>query len=573
MAFDGTFLHFIVSSLKPFIGSRVQKIYQPMKDTIILSLKSKDISGKLLISSAAGLQRIHITQNSMENPAAPPMFCMLLRKHLSGAILTDISQLGMDRVVFLKFDSVTEMGDHADIIVIFEMLGRQSNILLCRAEQNNIRILDCLHRTDAAAKRILLPGVLYEPPESSGRINILETPINQVTEKIVLSGRPAETALRDVADGFSPIAAREFAFRCSDNVKNFDLVQKEIERLKSYIESGGQPVMIYDQNDVPLDFTFFVPKQYGENVKYKTFDSYHFLLDEYFSERDIKQKQRELSSHLKKQVANLVQRSERKLNARECDLIKSRNREHLRIYGELICANMHNVKPGYAFFDTIDYYNDMKEIRIPLDPALSPADNAQKYFKEYKKAVSAEKMLTSLIEQNKDECRYLNSVLDSLSRAESSNEVSSIYSELAEQGYIKHRFNTRLKPQALKPLSFISSDGFKILVGRNNKQNDILTLKTADKNDMWLHVKDSPGSHVIIEANGGSIPDSTIMEAAVIACTYSSAVMSANVPVDYTQVRNVKKPAGAKPGMVIYKTNRTLYVTPSKELCSRLQIQ
>ncbi len=573
MAFDGTILHLVAQSLRPYIGARVQKIYQPMKDTVIISLKSKDASGRLIISASAGLQRIHITQSSVENPASPPMFCMLLRKHLSSAMLTDIYQLGMDRVIFLKFDSITEMGDHADIIVVFEMLGRQSNILLCRAEEDKLKILDCLRRTDAASKRVLLPGVFYEPPESSGRINILQLSAEDTAEKIVSSARPAESALRDVADGFSPIVAREFAFRCKDNTTNFISVKAEIEKLKSCIESGGQPVMLYDENDIPFDFTFFIPKQYGNSVKYKTFDSYNSLLDEYFTERDVKQKQRELSSKLIKHVTNLAQRAERKLHAREADFIKSKKREHLRIYGELICAGMHNISPGASFFDTEDYYNDMRPIRVPLDPALSAAGNAQKYFKEYKKAASAEKMLSTLIEQNKDECRYLNSVLYSLSRSESANEIDSIYAELVEEGYIKRKSNSKSKPQALKPLLFTSSDGFKITVGRNNRQNDVLTLKTADKNDIWLHVKDAPGSHVIIEAGGADVPDSTIMEAAVIACTYSSAAMSANVPVDYTQVRNVKKPAGAKPGMVIYKTNRTVYATPSKDLCNRLQVK
>ncbi len=570
MAFDGVFLHLVAESLSPYTGARVQKIYQPMKDTVIIALKSKEISGRLILTAAAGLQRMHITQSSVENPASPPMFCMLLRKHLTGAMLTEIRQLGLDRVVFLTFDSVTEMGDHAEITLVFEILGRQSNILLCRGEDGKLKILDCLRRTDAAAKRILLPGVFYEPPESSGRINLLQAYSEEAAMAISRSGRPAQTALRDAADGFSPLVSREFALRCGGTSSMPD-VTREVGKLKACIESGGTPVILYDGDGIPFEFTFFVPKQYGSNIKYKVFDSYSTLLDEYYSERDAKQKQKELSSRLTKQVTNLAQRAKRKLHAREADLAKSKDREQLKIYGELICACMHDIKPGAVFYDAVDYYHDMKPIRIPLDPALSAADNAQKYFKEYKKAAAAEKMLSSLIEENKDECSYLDSVLDALSRAESSGEINGIYSELVSEGYIRRKSTAKSKPQPLKPLSFVSSDGFAIWVGRNNAQNDNLTLKTASKNDIWLHVKDAPGSHVIIETRGEAVPESTLIEAAVIACTYSSAAMSENVPVDYTQVKNVKKPAGAKPGMVIYKTNRTIYATPSKELCSRLK--
>ncbi len=574
MAIDGVFLHLLKNELYSCIGAKVQKIFQPIKDTLIISLKSRDMSGKLLMCAGASNARVHLTSSAVENPASPPMFCMLMRKHLSGATLTDILQLGIDRVLFFVFDAMTELGDRAEITVILEILGGQSNILLCRRDEGQLRIIDCLRRTDAEAKRLLLPGAVYEPPVSHGGLNLLEADESKAADAVMSAGGNLDKAFRDVFEGVSPLVARELAFRCGKGAEK-DEITNAIKWLKSIISEGGSPALLIDEDDKIIAFTYFPPKQYGSKITKKTFASYSQLLDAYYTGRDAGQQQKELTSQLVKAVSNLSARAQRKLLARQKDLNKSRDREHLKKYGELIHANLHKISPGASFCDADDYYNDMKLIRIPLDPALSAAANAQKYFKEYKKAAAAEKMLGSLISQSKEECRYLSSVLDSLSRVSSISEINEISDELISEGYLKRKTGgkARMKQRALGPIKFVTDDAFTVLVGRNNRQNDELTLRRAAPGDIWLHVKDAPGSHVIIECGGKEPPFSSIEQAAVIACTYSSASMSANVPVDYTAVKNVKKPGGAKPGMVIYKTNRTIYATPSKELCEKLRIK
>ena len=582
MALDGITLGLVKNELKNYIlGSKIDKIHQPSKNELVFILRTRNGGYRLYLSCDGQSPRVHLTRYNLENPKTPPMLCMLLRKRLCGATLVDIKQINNDRILIFEFDGTTEIGDKTKYYIICEIMGQRSNIILC---DNDYRVIDAIKRVDEEKSSIreILPGLKYELPPMQEKCNIY-TDSSDVIADIILSTpeKMLSKAILERIEGFSPIVAREIAYRTVFDDKQVGLLSDiekeriigEIETIKNEI-SNKEFTLLNSVDGVPFDFSFTNIRQYGNSFTKKTYNSISELLDDFYFEKDKINRTKRKAADLFKLLNSAIERTSRKINNRRLELEKSVNREQIRIFAELITANQYRLTEKSSIYRLENYYDNNNIIEIPVNPALSSLQNAQKYFKEYKKAANAEKMLYSLIEDGEQELIYLDTVLDNLSRAETEREIAEIRDELEQGGYLKiKKGNKPKKEKPLPPLEFMSSDGFKILVGRNNVQNDILTLKTAKNYDMWLHIQKYAGSHTIIIADKKEITDIAIYEAACISAYYSKAQNSSSVAVDYTLVKNVKKPVGAKPGKIIYNTYNTIYVTPQKELVEKLCIK
>ena len=579
MALDGAFLHTIKAQIESeAMGSRIDKIYQPSREEIVLVLRSRGWVGKLLLSAGADSPRIHFTESEMENPKVPPMFCMLLRKHLSGGKLISVRQLGLDRVLYLDFETTNELGDVVTITVAVEIMGRHSNVIVVGPDG---KILDAVKRIDRdmSGVRPILPGMTYTLPPQQEKLNLLTAQRDEIRESILnAKGLDIAKSIAAAFEGFSAVLAREAAFYAThgQQADKTKLTDDQWDRLLFYLgrlrenlsENRNVYTVIYDQSGKPKDFSFVEIKQYAALMQSRVFETPSTLLDSFYSERVRIERMKQRSNDLLKMLVNTTERISRKLAAQREELQQCGDREQLKVYGDLISANLYNMQKGQQSVKLLDFYHDNEEIQIELDPALTPVQNAQKYYKEYHKAATAEKMLTSLIAQGEQELLYIDSVFDAVSRTAGESELLEIRQELSEQGYIKSYKNKNKMLKSQPPLKYRSSDGYLIYCGRNNKQNDQLTLRDARKDDIWMHTQGFAGSHVIIVTDGETLdelPDRTVEEAAMIAAYNSKARDAALVPVDYTQVRNVKKPNGAKPGMVIFDHYFTLYVTPEEE--------
>lgn len=560
MAFDGVMMTMVRREMSAeLIGARVAQIYQPARDELIFSFRAAEGTKKVLIRLTDS-PRVHISSVSVENPPVPPMLCMLLRKRLGGARLTDITQPGNERVICLCFEAVNEIGDREALRLYIEIMGRYSNAVLTDGEN---RIIETVRRIDfsQSEERVLLPKLPYELPAMQDKLCVERHSADEICERIEALGGDDRAVLTAI-QGISPIIARELVYRSSEND-----IKTQTEYLKELVEEGrGEPTLVYKADGSPMDFCFMDIRQYEGALKVKRFDSYSELLDTFFSDRDRIARMRAKSSDLSKLLANTVDRLSRKINLQRADLKKCSDREQLRIKGDLLQANLYRIERGSSAVTVENFYaEDNAPITIKLDPTKSPAMNAQRFYKEYNKAKTRELMLTKQIEKATEELSYIESVQDMLSRCETEAELSAIRSELREQGYIRAAKGTsKRKDKPLPPIEYKSSDGFRILVGRNNKQNDQLTLRMAAKNDIWLHTKGIHGTHVIIVGEGREISDTAITEAARIAAAHSKGRDSSQVPVDYTRVKNVSKPNGALPGKVIYVKYNTVYVTPAK---------
>lgn len=559
MAFDGGFLHKIVLELNKAVESRVDKVYQPSKDELVFLLRKKGFAERLFITARPGSARICFTDEKYENPMSPPMFCMLIRKYLSSAKLISVTQPALERIVVLTFSSANEMGDIVEIRLITELLGNKTNIILVGSDG---KIIDSLRRSDPEKnERMILPGALYQLPERKEKLDPLCVSPEKLSEYAGGEGAYSEKSLLDSIDGFSPLICREVVSRAE---KCGSLVSA-LKSVTDGLKENGTPLLLC-KDGAPFDFSYTDITQYGNEFEKKIYPDCSSLLNAFYSERENAARIKHAAGDIIKLVNNLKSRTERKLAIRLCDLKKCENREKLRIYGELLKANLYRIKAGSAFFEAENYYDNMNIVKIPLDPALSPQKNAAKYFKDYKKTYTAEQKLTALTEKDREEIVYFDSVLDSISRSESISDIAEIRDELADAGYIKRSAKKRSRQSAaLKFKEYTSTEGYKILVGRNNRENDYLTTVLAGKNDLWFHTKNIPGSHVIVFSGGAEVSEDTVVKAAKLAAENSKGAGSSNVPVDYTQIKYVKKPSGAKPGMVIYKTNKTVYVTPDKK--------
>ena len=559
MAFDGGFLHRTVAELNNAVDSHVDKIYQPSKDELVLLLRKKDFSKRLLICVRQGSARIQFTENKYENPASPPMFCMLIRKYLSAARLIRVTQPALERIAELAFSYTNEMGDISEIRLIAEFIGNKTNILLVGADG---KIIDCLRKSDPeTAERLLLPGAEYEYPANREKLNPLTANIDKICTAVCAHSGDQAKALLDTVDGFSPLVCREAVYKAEITGS----LNSALSNIILDVKSGGIPIMLVKADGSPFDFSYTEISQYSDEFSKKSFESYSELLDAFYTARENTERLKHSASDIIKLVTNLHARTERKLAIRLHDLKKCENREILRIYGELLKANLYKLENGASFAEVENYYDEMKPIRIPLNPALSPQKNAEKYFKDYKKSYTAEHTLVALTKKDEEELKYFDSVLDSITRCESLSVIAEIREELSLAGYIKQSGTRKKKASAVPQFKeYKSGEGYKILVGKNNRQNDYLTTALAAKNDLWFHAKNIPGSHVIVMCRGGEVSEETIMNAAALAAANSKAADSSQVPVDYTPVKFVKKPNGAKPGMVIYTTNKTVFVTPKK---------
>ncbi len=581
MALDGALLGIIKKDLNDTaLGARIEKITMPYKDLICLFLNKPNFKKTLLISANPNSSRIHFTTEKFENPQVPPMLCMLLRKRLAGGRLKSVSQYGIDRVLILEFDCKNEMGDDVVIKVIVEMFGRLSNVIFVE----NGRIIDALKRVDPAEnKRFILPNAVYEFPEKQERLNLFETETASVVETIKQqTDKTALKAISSVIDGLSPVMYREFCFKSVGdfekpvneiNAYQFSKLFDVLEEFKNNYPNNTTPCLLRDENGVIKDFTFIKISQYGEKYSAQYFENVHELLQNYFSKRDNEERIRQISLAITKTVNTLISRTKRKIALREKELNATKEKEKFRIWGELIKANLHLINSGDSFLECQNYYDpECKTVKIPLDISLSPIKNAHKYFKDYRKLSTAAGMKEELILKAKADLVYFESVLDCIKRSEQPSDIETIKQELVDEGFIRLKKKSR-QQKAQKPVceKYISSDGFEILVGKNNYQNDWLTTKFASKQDIWFHTKNIPGSHTVVITNGVEAPNTTLTEAAIIAATHSKAQNSRQVAVDYTKIKNVKKPSGAKPGMVIYKTNQTAYVDPDFELCEKLK--
>ena len=578
MALDGAFLRHIKQELEEkLLGARVDKIHQPNREEVLVAFRTREAAYKVLFSARANSARVHFTAIPLENPKQPPMLCMLLRKKLQGAKLVAIRQPELERLLHFDFDCINELGDHVPLTLTMEIMGRYSNIILTDEEG---KIVDALKRVDAemSSQRLVLPGLSYHLPPPQNKLCPLATSSQQVVE--ALNALPKDMELSKgylaVLQGVSPIVCRELAHQVGRGreltVKTMDEEQVFragffYQQMRDTVEAvSGKPFMAASPQGKPMDFSFLEIHQYGTAAVVKEAESFSQLLDEFYRERDKQERMRIREQDLLKLLSTHSERLSRKINAQRGELEQCAGRDGLRVAGDLISAQMYQMEKGAESVEIPDFYQEGSPlVRIKLDPALTPSQNAQKYYKEYRKAKTAEEKLTEQIELAGKELEYLESVLDALARAETERDLAEIRAELQEQGYLRKLRSKKEKPAAVSaPMKFTTSDGFTVLVGRNNRQNDRLTLKTANNNDIWFHTKNIPGSHTVLVTQGREPTETAMEEAALLAAQHSRAKDSSQVPVDYTQIRYVSKPQGAKPGMVIYVNYKTLYVTPGE---------
>ena len=570
MAFDAYFLTAVLDEVRQkCIGARVDKIHQPSRDTLILHLRGRESREKLLFAANPTAPRLHLTSASPENPAEPPMFCMLLRKHLLGAKLAEIAQTPMERAATFTFDCTDEMGFPVQKKLVAELMGRTCNLYLLGPDG---RILDCLRRIglDESARRPALPGLNYQEPEPVRKENPLtfENYVNLLSEPgaDILSDR-----LMDTLGGLSPLVCREaalFAAGSTDARISLLDVDSTADKLGLFFHehlNHPKPYVYTLADGTPKQFAFCPIRQYGGCQEATSFGA---LLDSFYTLRDRKDAMRQKSQAVRKTVQNLCTRLTRKMALQKKELEATYDRERLRQLGDILTANIHRVTKGQTKIVCEDFYDEnMAPVEIPLSPILSPQQNAAKFYKDYARMKNAEKELTHQLSLGETELSYLKSVLDELNRAQTDAELEEIKQELQEQGYLRAEGNRKRPRQGkLAPMRFTSTDGYLIYVGRNNRQNEELTFRLARKDDIWCHASKVHGSHVIISCGGATPPDDTITQAAQLAAYYSETGDGQNVPVDVTPVRQVKKIPGGKPGMVIYHTYKTVIANPYPDI-------
>ena len=570
MAFDASFLSAVLEEIRDkCLGGRVDKIHQPSRDTLILHIRGKESREKLLFAANPTAPRLHLTASSPENPAEPPMFCMLLRKHLLGARLAGLTHIPMERCASFLFDCTDEMGYPVQKTLVAELMGRTCNLYLLSPEG---RILDCLRRIglDESTKRAALPGLMYQPPEPIAKAD----PREEVDYAALLTQAGPDVLsdrLMENLGGLSPLVCREAALFAAGSVDariDERYISEVADRLGLFFhEHLNHPApYFYAQADgTPKQFAFCPIRQYGGCQEAESFSA---LLDSFYIVRDRKDAMRQKGQAVRKTVQNAITRLNRKLAIQEKELEATYDRERLRQLGDILTANIHRIVKGQTVISCQNFYDEeMKDINIPLSPILSPQQNAAKFYKDYAKLKTAEKVLTEQIDLGEKELVYLKSVLEELNRAGSEAELEEIRRELQDVGYLRPDTGKRkMKQGRLPPMKFESTDGYPIYVGRNNRQNEELTFKAARKDDIWCHASKVHGAHVIISCGGTTPPDDTITQAAQLAAYYSETSGGQNIPVDVTPVKQVKKILGGKPGMVIYHTYKTIIVNPYAQI-------
>ena len=574
MPLDAVCLQAVVAELAPQItGSRIEKIQQPARDQVVLLLRG---NRRLLRSAGGGQPRLHLTELLRDNPAQPPMFCMLLRKYLSGGIIESIQQAPLERVVTLTVSAADELGERSQFSLILEAVARRANLILADKDGH---IIDCLRRIDVEMNpdRQVLPGLFYHLPTPPDKVSPFAVTEEEFAALAAAAGEgaPADQWLVRTVNGLSPLVARELTFRACGSTDapvtgHTAALWSAFAAWRDTVnEKHFTPAML-KRSGVPMDFTYLHVGQYGGAAEEETYTSFSRLLDDFYEKREQAERVKQKGQDLVKTASNGAARLRRKIAAQEQELAESKNRDKWRVYGELITANLYRMERGMSRLTAQNYYDpDCADVDIPLDVRLSPQENAAKYFKKYTKAKTAEKYITAQLEKARVELTYLESVLQELTLAESEQDFNDIRAELTDGGYL--RAKGRKQPQRpSKPREFRSTAGLRILVGRNNRQNDRLTAKDAEKWDIWLHTQRIHGSHVILCTGGAQPDEQSLLEAASLAAYFSQAQNSTKVPVDFTQVKYVKKPAGSPPGFVNYTNYKTILADPSEELVKRL---
>ena len=580
MPFDGIVTKCIVNELNGLLsGGRIDKVFQPEYDEVVMLIRSKGQNYRLVASANASYPRLHITSTTKENPQIAPVFCMLMRKHVQGGHLLDITFNDYERIITLNIESVNEMGDLSVKSLVIEIMGKHSNIILLNSDG---KIIDAVKHVDSdiSSVREIMPARPYSLPPAQDKISPEKVNVDTLFDNATQI-KNIETLLLSSIKGFSPYICREICSMADvspkaqlDAISSFDSLKTSLATVLKSIEACDfMPCIVYQDEAMykPVDFYCLPPKQYPY---YKEYELMSLALDEYYSTKDTIERLSQKKGDIVKLVKNCIDRCEKKLSIQQDKLRDVADRDKLQLYGELITANIYCIPKGSKIATVSNYYSEDGEyIDIPLDENKTPQENAQRYFRQYSKAKSTYTNTVQQLEDSINELNYLESVKTMLDNCVGTQEIEEIRQELADSGYAKTsvKNNKKKQPKPSEPHQFISSDGFTILVGKNNRQNDTLTLKTAASSDIWLHTKNIPGSHVIIRTDRREVTDKTLFEAAVLCAYHSSAKLSANVPVDYTTVKNVKKPSGAKPGMVIYENFKTINVTPTEELVRAIQ--
>ncbi len=585
MAFDAIVVNSLARELNEMLeGTKIDKVYQPEKDEVCLKIRAGKDNYKLVLSASPSHPRVYIADNyEKQNPKKAPVFCMTLRKHIQSGVIAGVVQVGFERIIRIAIDSYDELREKTRKYLYVEIMGKHSNIILVHDTEN--RILDSIKRVPPSVSRLrqILPGMAYELPPVQDKINPMANIDRQeLIDRIRSCDMQIFKAIYSNILGLSPTVAREICYRLDIDKSmssleigdgEIDRIIKEINLMFGKLELGqAYPNMIIDQKrDKIVEFSSIKLNQY-EDLTEINFDRVSQAIESYYISKDIKDRINQRASAMKKSLQIKLDRVNNKIKKQNQELLESEKADDYRVKGELLTSYIYMVQKGMEEVELDNFYDNNSKIRVSLNKNLTPSENAQRYFKKYNKMKNASEEISKQIKINLEESEYLENSLLAIENCDNDKDLNEIREELIREGYIK---SYRMPKKDIKPntqyLKYMSSGGNLIMVGKNNKQNDYLTLRLADNEDLWFHTKNIPGSHVVLKCAGKKVLDEEILEAATLAAYYSKAKMSANVPVDYTIKKHVKKPSGAKPGMVIYETNKTAYVTPSDEAKAKIR--
>jgi len=567
MPFDGIVTRAVTEELSTKLETgKINKIYQPSETEIVMTVRSQSVNHSLLFSVHPTYARFHITNDSYTNPKEPPMFCMVLRKHLTGSVIEQIEQKGMERIVTFTIRTRNEIGDISYKQLIIELMGKHSNFILVDQEKGHI--IDSLKHVSLSQNRhrMILPGQQYQLPPDQHKLSILETDSEAIVKKLDFNAGKMDKQLLGLLEGFSPFVTTKMIDRVRlGTTQDYENMLSEIQ---TRVQANDYQPAIYQEPKEDFHVLSF-PDEKADTV----FEEVNSMLDAFYSGKAERDRVKQQAKDLYRFIKNEQDKNVRKLKKHRQTVEKAERADHYQKMGELLTAHMHLVKPNQKEISVVDYYDpDQKEITIPLNPNKSPSGNAQNYFKTYQKLKNSRRMMETEIKRTNEEIVYFDQLLQQLDVA-STDDIEEIREELREEGYLRKQRASKKpkKPQKPAPETYQSSDGTTILVGKNNKQNEYATMRLAHRDDIWLHTKDIPGSHVIIRDREPS--EKTLEEAAVLAAYYSKSQQSSSVPVDYTLIRHVKKPNGSKPGYVTYDNQKTLFVTPKKEMVDQLRVK
>lgn len=571
MAFDGITIHAMVQELnRNLAGGRFNKIAQPETDELLITCKGPGGQYRLLMSASASLPLIYFTEKNKPSPLTAPNFCMLLRKHIGSARISRIYQPGLERVIVFELEHLNEMGDPCKKQLIIELMGKHSNIIFC--DDKNM-ILDSIKHVSShmSSVREVLPGREYFIPKTQEKLDPLTVTKEEFVDQVCTKPMEISRALYQSLTGLSPMIAHELCLRASIEGNEPTEALTPAARLHLYetfrrmmedVEKGDFfPNIIYRDGE-PVEYAVFPMEQYGEEYTSQSFDTVSALLEAYYSTKNTITRIRQKSSDLRKIVQTALDRNRKKYLIQQKQMKDTEKKDKFKVYGELINTYGYGLEEGAKSFQALNYYTN-EEITIPLDPTMTPQENAKKYFDKYGKLKRTEEALTEQIAETESEIAHLESISNALDIALAENDLAQIKEELTECGYIRRHYTGKKKPAAKsKPFHYLSSDGYDIYVGKNNYQNDELTFKFATGNDWWFHAKKMAGSHVIVKSKEGELPDRVFEEAGQLAAYYSKGRTAPKVEIDYIQKKHVKKPASAKPGFVVYYTNYSLMAEP-----------